>query len=239
MYRASTNNSNKRYRDQLILIDAVVDKIVPPQKTISLDVVVEEYGSIILDEEVNSKPLNESDIVSYRNYENEFYKKLWLLNGLHLKLAYFGLSKNFSFIHEVFSSESGRNFASQSIDSLATAYNLYSKSNENLEKFKEIILSRFSLPELQDEVVRVARNPEIKFSINERFEKPLSYLISENKDIETFKTILNIIFENNFEEVEGFSEFKSNQLSKGKSSFYNEFWNIDSYSKKYIDGLGI
>ena len=76
MYRASTNNSNKRYRDQLILIDAVVDKIVPPQKTISLDVVVEEYGSIILDEEVNSKPLNESDIVSYRNYENEFYKKL-------------------------------------------------------------------------------------------------------------------------------------------------------------------
>ena len=70
------------------------------------------------------------------------------------------------------------------------------------------------------------------FSINERFEKPLSYLISENKDIETFKTILNIIFENNFEEVEGFSEFKLNQLSKGKSSFYNEFWNIDSYSKK-------
>ena len=56
MYRASTNNSNKRYQDQLILIDAVVDKIVPPQKTISLDVVVEEYGSIILDEEVNSKP---------------------------------------------------------------------------------------------------------------------------------------------------------------------------------------
>lgn len=144
-----------------------------------------------------------------------------------------------TFIHEVFSSESGRNFASQSIDSLATAYNLYSKSNENLEKFKEIILSRFSLPELQDEVARVARNPEIKFSTNERFEKPLSYLISENKDIETFKTILNIIFENNFEEVEGFSEFKSNQLSKGKSSFYNEFWNIDSYSKKYIDGLGI
>ena len=239
MYRASTNNSNKRYRDQLILIDAVVDKIVPPQKTISLDVVVEEYGSIILDEEVNSKPLNESDIVSYRNYENEFYKKLWLLNGLHLKLAYFGLSKNLSFIHEVFSSESGRNFASQCIDSLAIAYNLYSKSNENLEKFKEIILSRFSLPELQDEVARVARNPEIKFSTNERFEKPLSYLISENKDIETFKTILNIIFENNFEEVEGFSEFKSNQLSKGKSSFYNEFWNIDSYSKKYIDGLGI
>ena len=95
MYRASTNNSNKRYRDQLILIDAVVDKIVPPQKTISLDVVVEEYGSIILDEEVNSKPLNESDIVSYRNYENEFFKRgipvmkeVGLLNCLWLFVFY-------------------------------------------------------------------------------------------------------------------------------------------------------
>ena len=239
MYRASTNNPNKKYRDQLILIDAVVDKIVPPQKNISLDVLVEEYGSIILDEEVNLKPLNESEVVSYRNYENEFYKKLWLLNGLHLKLAYFGLSQNLSFIHEVLSSESGRNFASQSIDSLATAYSLYSKSNEDLEKFKEVVISRFSLHELQDEVARVARNPEIKFSINERFEQPLRYLISENKDIETFKTILNIIFDNNFEEVEGFSEFKTNELSKGKSSFYNEFWNIENYRKKYINGLGI
>ena len=137
------------------------------------------------------------------------------------------------------SSESGRNFASQSIDSLATAYSLYSKSNEDLEKFKEVVISRFSLHELQDEVARVARNPEIKFSINERFEQPLRYLISENKDIETFKTILNIIFDNNFEEVEGFSEFKTNELSKGKSSFYNEFWNIENYRKKYINGLGI
>ena len=202
-------------------------------------VLVDAYGSIICDEEVYLKPLYESEVVSYRKYENEFYNKRCLLKGLHWQLAYFGLSQNLSFIHEVLSSESGRNFASQSIDSLATAYSLYSKSNEDLEKFKEVVISRFSLHELQDEVARVARNPEIKFSINERFEQPLRYLISENKDIETFKTILNIIFDNNFEEVEGFSEFKTNELSKGKSSFYNEFWNIENYRKKYINGLGI
>ena len=44
MYRASTTNLNDNSLSKLVLIDAVVDKIVPPQNTTSLDVTVEEYG---------------------------------------------------------------------------------------------------------------------------------------------------------------------------------------------------
>ena len=205
----------------------------------SLDVTVEEYGSIILDEETELKPLKESLVVSYKNYENEFYKKLWLLNGLHLKLAYFGLSHDMKFIHEVLENELGRKFAEESISALAKAYNVYSNTNENLNEFSQNILNRFSLPELQDEVNRVARNPEIKFSLNERFEKPLRHLISEKIEVETFKKVLDIIFENNFEKVEGFNEFKMNKLSKGRTSFYNEFWNVDNCIEKYNKRLGI
>ena len=239
MYRASTSSSNEKTVKHLTLIDAVVDKIVPPQDVQSLDVTVEEYGSIILDEETELKPLKESLVVSYKNYENEFYKKLWLLNGLHLKLAYFGLSHDMKFIHEVLENELGRKFAEDSISALAKAYNVYSNTNENLNEFSQNILNRFSLPELQDEVNRVARNPEIKFSLNERFEKPLRHLISERIEVETFKKILDIIFEDNFEKVEGFNEFKMNQLSKGRTSFYNEFWNVDSYIEKYNKRLGM
>ena len=239
MYRASTSSSNEKTVKHLTLIDAVVDKIVPPQDVQSLDVTVEEYGSIILDEETELKPLKESLVVSYKNYENEFYKKLWLLNGLHLKLAYFGLSHDMKFIHEVLENELGRKFAEDSISALAKAYNVYSNTNENLNEFSQNILNRFSLPELQDEVNRVARNPEIKFSLNERFEKPLRHLISEKIEVETFKKILDIIFEDNFEKVEGFNEFKMNQLSKGRTSFYNEFWNVDSYIEKYNKRLGM
>lgn len=239
MYRASTSSSNEKTVKHLTLIDAVVDKIVPPQDVQSLDVTVEEYGSIILDEETELKPLKESLVVSYKNYENEFYKKLWLLNGLHLKLAYFGLSHDMKFIHEVLENELGRKFAEDSISALAKAYNVYSNTNENLNEFSQNILNRFSLPELQDEVNRVARNPEIKFSLNERFEKPLRHLISEKIEVETFKKILDIIFEDNFEKVDGFNEFKTNQLSKGRTSFYNEFWNVDSYIEKYNKRLGM
>ena len=238
MYRASTSNSIESGFSKLVLIDAVVDKIVPPQNITSLDVIVEEYGSIILDNNVNTKPLNESKIVSYSNYEHEFYKKLWLLNGLHLKLAYFGLSRNIKYIHEILSNQEGLDFAERAIDSLSKAYSLFSNSTEDLKDFKQTILNRFSMPEIQDEVTRIARNPQIKFSKDERFERPLRLLISADEDVETFKKIMDIIFESDFEQVDGFIDFKNSQLSNDKNHFYNEFWNVDNYSEKYIQALG-
>ena len=238
MYRASTSNSIESGLSTLVLIDAVVDKIVPPQNITSLDVIVEEYGSIILDNNVNTKPLNESKIVSYSNYEHEFYKKLWLLNGLHLKLAYFGLSRNIKYIHEILNNQEGLDFAERAIDSLSKAYSLFSNSTEDLKDFKQTILNRFSMPEIQDEVTRIARNPQIKFSKDERFERPLRLLISADKDVETFKKIIDIIFESDFEQVDGFIDFKNSQLSNDKNHFYNEFWNVDNYSEKYIQALG-
>ena len=238
MYRASTSNSIESGLSKLVLIDAVVDKIVPPQNITSLDVIVEEYGSIILDNNVNTKPLNESKIVSYSNYEHEFYKKLWLLNGLHLKLAYFGLSRNIKYIHEILNNKEGLDFAEKAIDSLSKAYRLFSNSTEDLKDFKQTILNRFSMPEIQDEVTRIARNPQIKFSKDERFERPLRLLISADEDVETFKNIIDIIFESDFEQVDGFLDFKNSQLSNDKNHFYNEFWNVDNYSEKYIQALG-
>ena len=238
MYRASTSNLTESGLSTLVLIDAVVDKIVPPQNITSLDVIVEEYGSIILDNNVDTKPLNESKIVSYSNYDHEFYKKLWLLNGLHLKLAYFGLSRNIKYIHEILNNQEGLDFAERAIDSLSKAYSLFSNSTEDLKDFKQTILNRFSMPEIQDEVTRIARNPQIKFSKDERFERPLRLLISADEDVETFKNIIDIIFESDFEQVDGFLDFKNSQLSNDKNHFYNEFWNVDNYSEKYIQALG-
>ena len=56
--------------------------------------------------------------------------------------------------------------------------------------------------------------------------------------METFKEVIDIIFENNFEQVDGFINFKNSQLSNGKNYFYNEFWNVNNYSEKYIQALG-
>jgi mannitol-1-phosphate 5-dehydrogenase len=238
MYRASTVASSKikTSNKNLNIIDAVVDKIVPPQSTTSLNVLVESFGSIILDESCDHRPLDDSEIVSYKKYEDEFYKKLWLLNGLHLQLSYFGLSKGKTYIHEVISSPEGRRFSEDAIKSLSIAYSLLSNTEESLDNFCQTVINRFALSDINDEVKRIARNPETKFSKSERFEYPLRILIENNENIDTFKQVFEIILDESFEDVEGFSSFKNSVLNKGKTNIYNEYWevknNISAFQKK-------
>ena len=240
MYRASSNTSSKikSLNPNLNILDAVVDKIVPPQPTRSLDVVVETYGSIILDELPRLYPLETSEFVSYKDYENEFYKKLWLLNGLHLQLAYFGLSNKNVYINEIIENEEGKEFAETAVRSLSEAYSLFSRTDENLDNFCKTIINRFALPDIKDEVARIARNPEIKFAKNERFEYPLRLLIKNNSDIATFKSVLDIVTNEDFENVDGFSTFKQTVLTNGKTNIYNKFWEIEDNISAYIERLG-
>ena len=238
-YRSSTQAKadKTKINKNIICIDAVVDKIVPPQNNKSLDVVVEKYGSVVLDD-LEYKPLDESNIVTYRDYEVEFLKKLWLINGLHLKLAYFGISKELEFIHEIFENNVYNTFATEALDSLTTAFIINSKYEYDLTNFKKSILDRFSKPELNDEMTRVARNPINKFSVNERFQYPLKVLIENNENISSFSTILDILFNNDFPKIEGFGIFKKSILNNGRESFYKDYWEVDNYFENYVKLLG-
>lgn len=237
-YRASSiaareaNNKNKN----LVPLDAVVDKIVPPQSTETLNVIVESYGSIFI-EDSNHKPLQVSDVVKYGNYENEFIKKLWLLNGLHLQLAYFGLANKLTYIHEIFENEEYIAFAKSAIESLAKAFNYKINEPLDLTNYCETILSRFSMPEVNDELSRVARNPIIKFSKDERFEYPLRLLIANNENIETFKTVIKYLNQKDFNNVDGFDEFYYT-FQSGLEEFLKVFWKISEENiHKYKERL--
>ena len=227
-YRSSTRSQkdNTKSSNSIISIDAVVDKIVPPQNNDSLDVVVEKYGSIVLDD-LQHRPLVESEIVAYGDYEVEFIKKLWLLNGLHLKLAYFGISKDIKFIHEVFENDLYTSYASDALDALATAFTSKTNYRNDLTEFKKSILNRFSQPELKDEAVRIARNPKIKFSKNERFQAPLDVLINKDIGVPTFKAIIDLLMSKNFDTVEGYNEF-NNFTKDGLSNFLTQYWELSS-----------
>ena len=237
-YRSSTKAQPKNSKniENIISIDAVVDKIVPPQNNNSLDVVVEQYGSIVLDD-LHYKPLDESDIVTYGDYEVEFIKKLWLLNGLHLKLAYFGISKDLKFIHEIFEYDEYKSYATDALEALATAFISKTDYEHELSEFKKNILNRFSQPALKDEVVRVARNPKLKFSKNERFQAPLDVLINKGMEVNTFKAIIDLLMSTNFDAVEGYDEF-NNFTEDGLDFFLSEYWELSSDNvDKYKGGL--
>ena len=238
MYRASTTTKNKfiTQNSKITPLDAVVDKIIPPQDNASLDVVVESFGSIIL-EDRKLKPLKESNVVAYGDYEDEFLKKLWLLNGLHLQLSYFGISNGLNYIHEIYSSNTLRYFPHIASRELSNAFNIFTKNKYKVSSYVEDIHKRFSSPEIKDELTRVARNPQIKFSKNERFEKPLKILIENKKEIDSFKTIFNLISENDYSNIDGFREFRYN-FENGPEEFFKNYWAINEKKLKlYIERL--
>ena len=236
-YRASSTayKESKVQKENLNIIDAVVDKIVPPQSSESLDVIVEEFGSIVLEDQPN-KPLETSEVISYGDYEKEFIKKLWILNGLHLQLAYFGLANNKQYIHELFESDKNIEFSRKAIDSLGKAYLLYDKDTSKIETYKETILNRFSAPEVKDDLLRVARNPIIKFNKSERFHGPLDLLLKNNVNTETFETVFRILINEDFKNIEGFNDFKI-LFANGIEKFFQEFWDVDSDLEIYLSKL--
>ena len=238
MYRASSTvqKNSEASNPNLTVIDAVVDKIIPPQKKDSIDIIVENYGSIILDES-KTKLLEISDIVKYGNYEEEFIKKLWLLNGLHLQLAYFGISKGYKYIHEIYKSDEGKEFAMKASSELMNAFSLFTKKYDDIEEFSLKINDRFSSDKINDELVRIARNPKIKFSENERFAKPLDVLIQNDQPVESFKRIIHLLQEIDYSYIDGFNDFHYN-LKNGLPNFLQNFWRLDDgNANKYLERL--
>ena len=239
-YRASSTAKNESdiVNKNINFIDVVIDKIVPLQSKDSLDVYVEEYGSIVFDKE-GPLPLKPSDVIKQGEYDYEFKKKLWMLNSLHLCLAYYGLSEKYEYMHELYQNDASKTFIDQiSLEILESIFLLGKEEIEELTKFKNTINDRFSNTEVKDQLFRVARNPVIKFSYNERFQEPLDILINNNKSVAGFKKVLDIIFSVSFEDIEGFNDFKKEVLNLGRSNFYKNFWNQDKNYEKYLNILG-
>jgi mannitol-1-phosphate 5-dehydrogenase len=162
-----------------------------------------------------------------------------MLNGLHLCLAYYGLSEKYEYMHELYQNDASKIFIDQiSLEILESIFLLGKDEIEELTKFKNTINDRFSNTEVKDQLFRVARNPGIKFSYNERFQEPLDILINNDKSVTGFKKVLDIIFNDSFEDIEGFNDFKKEVLNLGRSNFYKNFWNQDKNYEKYLNMLG-
>ena len=194
---------------------------------------------MILIDENHEKIFKESEIVRYGDYEYEFRKKLWMLNGYHLCLSYFGLANNLKYVHELFINKKTKDFTEKmGKEFLDSVLLLKNEDRVQLERFMDTIHKRFSNSVINDELRRVARNPFIKFAKNERFHGPLDLLIDNNKSIESFKQILDILYEYDFSFVEGYKEFKDKVLNLDKSIMYTSYWGQDLKLESYLEKLG-
>ena len=136
------------------------------------------------------------------------------------------ISEDFSFIEKINSE-------------YLKAYTLYSNQNvEEVLEYQDEINLRFSSKKSKDQTKRIARNPEIKFSKSERVHGPLKYLIKNGEEVSAMKEVLEIIFNNEFNEVDGFIDFKKENLSGGKEDFYLNYWKEDKVLAQFLSSLG-
>lgn len=101
-------------------------------------------------------------------------RKLFLLNGAHAAIAYLGFQKKYQYVHEAIQDSDIRKtvlaFHSQTAQALCKKHDF---RPEDLRKYSETLIKRFENRYLQDELVRVGRNPIRKLSENDRLISPL------------------------------------------------------------------
>lgn len=177
--------------------NAAVDRIVPEQPEGSgLDVLVEPFSEWVVDESqlVGERP--EIDGVTYVEDLGPYIdRKLLTVNTGHAAVAYLGQAVGKRTISEALEDEAVREVVAGSL--AETGVLLVEKHGFDAEehrKYREKTLTRFSNPEITDDVRRVARTPIRKLGHDERLVSPALQLIERghtpNHLAEVVKSVL-------------------------------------------------
>ncbi|QBQ08107.1 mannitol-1-phosphate 5-dehydrogenase [Spiroplasma gladiatoris] len=212
-YFAQIIKQEYKYDNDLIkFIDVMVDRIVPNEKVLSLDVKVEPYFSWVVDNK--NWPENISKIKGMtftNNIDADICKKVWMLNGTHASLAWkeWQLSKfNNPIIVNVLNSKDKNelnDFLNNYLKEISNVIEVvFNYDKKELESFVEAVKKRFKNPFIKDEFVRVARNTIKKIQLDERIIKPLLLGIDNNLEVKFIKQSLrNALSYNNKEDEDG------------------------------------
>ncbi|MDO8600139.1 MAG: mannitol-1-phosphate 5-dehydrogenase [bacterium] len=174
----------KRYRerikDLISFPNCVVDRIVPntlPKhaRAHPLAVSVEEYFQLAIDGTALKAPIPKipgMEISSNLNATLE--QKLFTLNMAHAIVGYYGYFKGYHYIHEAIHDKEIHELlcgALQEVAAIITARHRHISSAAQ-QQYEEKIMQRFKNPHLQDEIIRVARQPKRKLGPHDRLIRP-------------------------------------------------------------------
>ncbi|CAC13923.1 MANNITOL-1-PHOSPHATE 5-DEHYROGENASE [Mycoplasmopsis pulmonis] len=216
-------------------VNASVDKIIPNFKSDSLDVYVESYYEIILEQKNESqKKLNfvnySTDLEAYIN------KKLFLVNAIHSTIGYLGYLKKYTYINEALNDQQIlfkiKRLAKIINEILSKEYLLFKV--DYLNDYLEKNLKRFSIKENQDLISRVARNPIQKLSKNERYFLIYNLVKKHNLEIDILLEIYKSIFYYDNKMDKESSKIQSTIENKSLAYALKKFSNLDQEDQEKI-----
>lgn len=182
------DDETKEYIEKFVSFpNSSVDRIVPPIKNSNiLDVTVEEFFEWNVEKSrFKSEIPNIEGMNLVENLQAFLERKLFTLNTGHAITAYLGNVKGYKTIDESILDEKVqqivRNAMKESGKAVCEKYKL--DFDEHL-KYIEKIINRFKNKYLQDDLVRVGREPLRKLSDKDRLVKPINTAISYNIDVD-------------------------------------------------------
>jgi mannitol-1-phosphate 5-dehydrogenase len=154
--------------------NVTVDRIVPGNPG-ALDVVVEPSFEFVVDRNAWVGPLPPTSAIVFTTDLTAFrLRKLWLLNGLHVLVAWLGLQAGHQQIHSALTDPAVRRPVESAAATMVRA--LADRSDQftpaELGDYAASSLRRFANSGLADACVRVARNPLSKLAPDERVMGP-------------------------------------------------------------------
>ncbi len=180
-----TDDEKNLIKDLIGFPNASVDRIVPKGDNSSIDVMCEEFFEWNVEEdkivgELFIEGMNKvSDLSSY------IERKLFTLNTGHAMTSYLGFNKGYKTIYESISDdfiyENVLEAMKESGEGLILKYNF---DRDSHIKYIHKIINRFKNPYLEDEVLRVGRDPIRKLGKNDRFIKPILTSNSYGKKVD-------------------------------------------------------
>ncbi|WP_250278331.1 mannitol-1-phosphate 5-dehydrogenase [[Clostridium] colinum] len=182
------DNDMKEYIEKFISFpNCSVDRIVPPIKNNNiLDVTVEKFFEWNVEKGKFKKEIPKiygMNLVD--NLQAFLERKLFTLNTGHAMVAYLGSIKGYNTIDEAILDENIQKIVRSAMQESGKAICL--KYNLNLDehfKYIEKIINRFKNKYLEDDLIRVGREPLRKLSSQDRLIKPLNTAILYNISVD-------------------------------------------------------
>jgi mannitol-1-phosphate 5-dehydrogenase len=155
--------------------DCMISRVVPRPRADSLDIIAEDYSEWTANvaEFRGPKPEWLYNLELVDNQDARLERKLFIHNGGHAICGYNGFHRGHRYIHEAVADPVVGQAVLGALDELGEVVRRkHGFSAESIEKYKQDLVRRGAVPEMQDEILRVVRDPIRKLSPRERLVAP-------------------------------------------------------------------
>jgi mannitol-1-phosphate 5-dehydrogenase len=160
--------------------DCMISRVVPRPEPNPLVIVAENYNEWTARSETfrGLKPAALTALELVGNQSARLERKLFIHNGGHATCGYFGFHRGHKYIHEAVADACVAECVLGALDELgAVVQRRWGFSPESIDVYKKDFCRRGAIPQMQDEILRVVRDPIRKLSPRERLIVPANLAV--------------------------------------------------------------